>query len=177
MARALLGSPGARPAGSLGRRAYIGGTRVRGDPVSGDIRVTESCNGGQLRWIRERGDWLACIERPDFASGQPGQPDFNFASLGDPIPRFTLRERSKDSAPLPTSLCQKSIFFHGARGTRRFARRPSRKRTWDRFPRRRILLGTTMRFAAISSQQEYTTRSTRQIFSRFFSFHFSFKLE
>ncbi|KAL0119223.1 hypothetical protein PUN28_009661 [Cardiocondyla obscurior] len=27
------------------------------------------------------------------------------ASLGDPIPRFALRERSKDSAPLPTSLC------------------------------------------------------------------------
>ena len=57
------------------------GTRVRGDPVSGDIRVTESCSGGQSRWIRERGNRLACIERPDFVSGQPGQPDFNFADL------------------------------------------------------------------------------------------------
>lgn len=39
---------------------------------------------------------MACIERPDFAAGQPGQPDFNFA---DPIPRFTVRDRAKDSAP------------------------------------------------------------------------------
>jgi len=81
MDRALLGLPGARPAG--GRVVPLGDhdTRVRGDLVSGDIQVTESCSGGQSRWIREHGNRLACIERPDFASGQPGQPDFNFADL------------------------------------------------------------------------------------------------
>jgi len=74
-----------------------------GDPVSGDIRVT--CGGaytarGQSRRIRERGGRLACIERPDFAAGQPGQPDFNLADLTRrPNSPVTLRERSKDSAP------------------------------------------------------------------------------
>lgn len=55
------------------------------------------------------------------------------SSLGDPIPRFTLRERSKDSAPLPTVLVLEIHFLsRRTRGTRgRFARRPSRKRTRD----------------------------------------------
>lgn len=85
MDRALLETVGSKAGGGarLPRetRVWNMGTRVRGDPVSDGIRVTESCSGGQSRWIRERGGRLTCIERPDSASGQPGQPDFNFAGL------------------------------------------------------------------------------------------------
>jgi hypothetical protein len=68
--------------------------------ISGLRAVGRIRAGGQSRRIRERGGRLACIERPDFAAGQPGQPDFNLADLTRrPNSPVTLRERSKDSAP------------------------------------------------------------------------------
>lgn len=73
MDRAPPGSPG-RKAG--GGRAY----EERGDLVSDDIRVTEKVQRGSVA-LDTGTRQPACIERPDFASGQPGQPDFNSIGL------------------------------------------------------------------------------------------------
>lgn len=95
--------------------------------------------------LRSRATGVSCVGYGNAATGWPVSSGLisrqdnpanlistSPASRGDLIPRFTLRERSKDSAPLPTSLCQKSIFFHRAvAGVAVSLRRPSRKRTWD----------------------------------------------
>lgn len=86
------------------RDERAGSTRDEyGDPVSADIRVTESCTAGVSLSLGGYGNAVAgwpvssgLISRQDnpanLISTWP-------TSLDDPIPRFTVRDRAKDSAP------------------------------------------------------------------------------
>lgn len=77
------GIAGARPARARAKPSGDARQRVcGGDPVSGGIQVTKSYR--QKRSVTGFGYGnaaVACIERPDSATEQPGQPDFNFADL------------------------------------------------------------------------------------------------
>lgn len=108
---------------------------------------------------------VACIERPDFATGQPGQPDFNFADLtsATQFPAY-VTGTLEGLGPVADVLVLEIHFRRRARAGIAIysATRPRRKRIRDAtFFRRRFIRETRMtRFAVryFFAQEKYAIK-------------------